>query len=1590
MLRRTIGMKTRGLLTAVLSVFTAFALAVTGTAALAADIPPEAAVTDGIDKSVTLYESRTDSVELDSSYTLSDGTEILYEGDTLHIIAQVTTDSAEENVVVSIDGDAVGFDDDSTLVNKTIPVDTNGCIHVALYAEDKGTAKVSFILSSNPLVKNEISLKIVEPDDVKSITLVPGKMVSDYWLGELTVIDDMDFGGTIEEGGAYLVAECYNGTTYNVEIESGVHPTAPDVRTVRITSDFKGGTVNVNTIGTQVIYFVYEGCYAPFTIDIKMDYITDLKIKSLPYKLEYNIGERPLDLDGGTLIATHRNGRTEEIDMSDNGVSASGFDTSTAGAKTITLTYEGKKVSFVIAVLSNSVQSIEVVNAPSYCYKGSTLNFSNAGTYIHVTYANGSTRNIYLYSLFAREGTSGIGTIYEPSALSDAKGVEISGYDKDVPGKYTVLVTYGGCSDRFVAEVRDIEVDNIVIIKDDPGKTDYYEGDELDLDGFSLLVTYTNGDTEEIDLKPLPDGLTVSEYRKDLIGTQLVFFNYKGKSTQIFVTVHKIVVDELTLTTEPAKTDYLIGEPLDLTGGVLTAKLESGDTKVIPTDSADVTASGFTSTSLGDQTITLTYKNKSVTYTVNVDRLKVTELKLSPAPTRRAYKIGEALDLTGGKLYIYYNNSTYAVLDCSDPLVANSGFDSASAGTKTVALSFGGQSVTYDVTVAEADVVSIAVTTLPTKTAYQIGDALDVTGGVITVTYSDGRTATVAMTADMVSGFSSASAGTKTLTVTYGGRYTTFPITVAAGIRTVTAISMKNYPKTSYLVGETLDVTDGVLNVTYSDGTSGTVAMSAGMVSGFSSVTAGAKTLTVNYSGCVTTYSITVTANARTPLSIAVTTLPKKEYKIGEALDVTGGVVTVTYSDGTSAPVAMTSGMVSGFSSSSAGTKTLTVTYLALTTTYSITVSETITGKLEITSLPAKLKYYVGQSLDLTGGMLKATFSNGTTETAAFTDAGVTVTGFDTAGTGGKRLTVHYKGLTAVYDISIFEKKAVSIFISSFPTKLTYSVGESLDLTGGTITAAYIYGDEETVRMTDSRVSVSGFDSVTPGSKHVRLSFDDKSASFAVTVVDDTVKSISVYKDPNKISYFIGEALDLTGGVIKVTYNGSADKYVDMTDNDVSVSGFSSSTAGTKVIRVTYGQKVTTFTVSVVTDRITSLVVEKMPTKRVYKVGDTLDLSGGKLRAIYNNGARYDTIDMDDIRVTASNFNSSTPGTKNIQLGYAGAAVTISVTVVPPDNVMIDSNGYDTLYDALSAINSAKKNGTAKSSYTIEINNSTTETKSLTFPAVPIEIVSAEGASVTITKLAVSAKASLALDSVTFVTNKGKMVNFTVKGSFVASGCNTGNINATGSVTLDTVTVSGKIVSGSVCSLADTSVRDNVYSKGAASLARTTVGKTLSITATSGSSSIGHSTVSGKTTCANDLTVTDSENMGDIAAKKDLTISDSSCKSLNVKKLLTVDGDVAVSGAVTTAGVQAADNSSVLSYTALSVTTNGITGANMLTLRVTDKNGYAVSLSPSSSKTNVVAKKFKGNFRNTLLALSTDNYHGTATLTVKSSKLIIS
>ncbi|MCR4615696.1 MAG: DUF6273 domain-containing protein [Clostridiales bacterium] len=124
---------------------------------------------------------------------------------------------------------------------------------------------------------------------------------------------------------------------------------------------------------------------------------------------------------------------------------------------------------------------------------------------------------------------------------------------------------------------------------------------------------------------------------------------------------------------------------------------------------------------------------------------------------------------------------------------------------------------------AAAGLKSIAVKTMPTKTTYNLGEALNTAGLTLTATYSDGSTKTVT-SGFTCTGFSSSTMGTKTVTVTYGGKTTTFYVKVidsskpAVDIRNFTANTTVDYKATVTFTAEVTNPVSGAAVHWFIDG----------------------------------------------------------------------------------------------------------------------------------------------------------------------------------------------------------------------------------------------------------------------------------------------------------------------------------------------------------------------------------------------------------------------------------------------------------------------------------------------------------------------------------------------------------------------------------------------------------------------------------------------------------------------------------------------------------------------------------------------------------------------------------------------------
>jgi hypothetical protein len=155
-----------------------------------------------------------------------------------------------------------------------------------------------------------------------------------------------------------------------------------------------------------------------------------------------------------------------------------------------------------------------------------------------------------------------------------------------------------------------------------PTKTTYYQGDELDLSGLVITADWGGGFTTEVPYT----ACIISGYNSNATGTQTITVAYQTANKTFNVNVTALSITSISITTEPSKKTYSLGETLDLSGLVVTVIQNNGKNAILNAGAAGLSNSGFSSTTSGSKTVTITYTNpynssntQSANFTVTVN-----------------------------------------------------------------------------------------------------------------------------------------------------------------------------------------------------------------------------------------------------------------------------------------------------------------------------------------------------------------------------------------------------------------------------------------------------------------------------------------------------------------------------------------------------------------------------------------------------------------------------------------------------------------------------------------------------------------------------------------------------------------------------------------------------------------------------------------------------------------------------------------------------------------------------------------------------------------------------------------------------------
>lgn len=306
-----------------------------------------------------------------------------------------------------------------------------------------------------------------------------------------------------------------------------------------------------------------------------------------------------------------------------------------------------------------------------------------------------------------------------------------------------------------------------------PDKTVYVEGENFDKTGMVVRANYNSKTNPSAILDEssynIVGGTALAE------GQTFVTITYENQSVDQPITVEKNVVTDLNIKTPPNKTEYKEGQHFDKTGMVVEAIYQNGDKKEIE----DYTIVDGYNLKADQIKVTILYNEKMIEQPITVTPNPLVEIKVTKAPNKVKYFVGENFDKIGMIVTGTYQDGDtseiieYIVID-GENLKREQAF---------VTIAYEEKTTTQEITVEDKVVQKISINKLPNKTQYiQNKEQLDLTGGTLKVVYDDGSNEEVSLKSEQVSvtGFNNKQVGKNTLTVTYFGQITNFDVEIIA------------------------------------------------------------------------------------------------------------------------------------------------------------------------------------------------------------------------------------------------------------------------------------------------------------------------------------------------------------------------------------------------------------------------------------------------------------------------------------------------------------------------------------------------------------------------------------------------------------------------------------------------------------------------------------------------------------------------------------------------------------------------------------------------------------------------------------------
>ena len=933
--------------------------------------------------------------------------------------------------------------------------------------------------------------------------------------------------------------------------------------------------------------------YGIATVTVSEPTVLDRIELSGTYKTEFFQGDTYSN-KGIVVTAYYKKG---SVDVSSEDVTENteftGFDSSKVGDCTVTASYNGLTANYTVQIKAVPLGNVVNFDFTNYEYEnGETVEsvvngdysvnffgpnsnkaaYYNTGTSIRVysgnsftiagnkkivevefTFGSGDTKNVNMFSadsgnVDATTGhwTNSNGVDAVTFTLNNVDPTSMSGHRRIKQIKVTYDESYDATKTLLSITLNGLQ------------KTQFYKGDTFDYSDLEVTAHYSDFTSSVV----TPTSITGYDTPLSKSGNIVVSYTEGGttKTASYYIKVTPLSVVDIEFSGD-YQTNFVIGQEFNHNGLVVTAINNSGSTF----DATDrVTISKPDMSTTGTKVVTVTYKEGVYkTYEIFVDCIKPVSLEILTEPTKTSYVVGD--DFSGKGIVVKATLNNGSKIDVSDK-VTFSNYDMSVADTQTVIVSYADAGVTvkstYEINVVALELSSIEIISEPTKTTYFVGEEFSISGLAVKAYYNNKTSKDLSFSDLIIDGYDTSKTGKQTVKVSYTDTLITKSDTFDIYVNPIeiTSIKITGTHKTEYFVGDEFTSEGLIATAIYNYGDPEVITPTK--IDGYDMSKSGEQTVKVYYGEIYGTYKINIYDIKLT--GIALSGSYKTNYIVNEEFDASNLVVTATYNNGDTKIVSPTD--INGYDMSKVGEQTVTVTYkdgeITKNATYKIVVNPV---ELDCITLYGffRVTYYVGDELDISGIVVEASYTDGSTKIVTPTG----VSGYNKYEVGQQTITISYQEgnitKSASYNIMVEELLPTRLSLSGdYKTEFVY--GEKFDVSGLIVTAHYNSGSEKVVTPT----SVTGYDMHKIGKQIITVSYEEngkivqKTYEITVKIVLSDISISGTYKT----EFEYGESFSSEGLIVTANYNDGTSKVVSPT----SISGYNPVKEGYQAIRVSY------------------------------------------------------------------------------------------------------------------------------------------------------------------------------------------------------------------------------------------------------------------------------------------------------------------------------------------------------------------------------------------------------------------------------------